>query len=649
MKSCWSVSAITLIIAPVLAPGAEIRVPEDQPTIQGAINAAAAGDLVSVAPGNYVLSTPLDFNGKDIAVVGRNGRDQTTLEAAGKNSLALLVDVNGPDGRLQGMTFRNGTAELVQRGGCVSVERGTPLIVDNRFQNCSTIEGDARSSGGAVKVVSGGRPEIRGNEFIGNRSFSQGGAVHIIDSNGVLIANVFRDNHVAGQPESGGGGLKVTFSVGEPVEVRGNLFENNSATFAGGAISVFAGDADIIDNEIRGNGPTRFGAAVHLETNSSSGGDRQYQVIGNLMANNIATDVAIEDINPNYDSVSGGAMHINLGPQGATTDSSIEIRGNHFEQNSATDSRCVDGHPDFSCAVGGGVEFLNALVRPQEVSDNVFESNVADRYGAANFDKVQLVFYGNLVLSNRAGRSHPGVGCVADSNASSNRCIVRRNRFMDNRFVGGEFGVAELNNAGALNVRRHEAWVINNLFVNNHGHYATLFNKHDDAGLEGLVSRIEHNTFVGNDRDKPWFGTVAMLGQVSLQNNVFVGDFRAFRVDNADTRSRVRANNITGTLDSLARFDTDDPDSSVTFTTISGLNAFELASGNTAFSPEFRDPGAGDYSLPETSPLVDLVACIAGIDHDLRGFPRPSGAACDAGAYEFGTDVIFGSGFEATR
>jgi hypothetical protein len=48
-----------------------IHVPADQPTIQKAINVAANGDTVLVAPGTYVEN--IDFSGKVITVVSSNG------------------------------------------------------------------------------------------------------------------------------------------------------------------------------------------------------------------------------------------------------------------------------------------------------------------------------------------------------------------------------------------------------------------------------------------------------------------------------------------------------------------------------------------------------------------------------------------------
>jgi len=44
---------------------------------------------------------------------------------------------------------------------------------------------------------------------------------------------------------------------------------------------------------------------------------------------------------------------------------------------------------------------------------------------------------------------------------------------------------------------------------------------------------------------------------------------------------------------------------------------------------------APDYRLTEGSPVIDRGTCEGVPDHDIRGNPRPSGAGCDIGAYEY--------------
>ena len=60
---------------------ATIHVPADQPTIQAAIDAAAGGDTVLVAPGTYYED--INFNGKIITVTSEQGAAATVIDAGG--------------------------------------------------------------------------------------------------------------------------------------------------------------------------------------------------------------------------------------------------------------------------------------------------------------------------------------------------------------------------------------------------------------------------------------------------------------------------------------------------------------------------------------------------------------------------------------
>src|SRR6187397_1890999 len=69
---------VLAIAACSAAEGATIRVPGDAATIQQAIDAAAAGDTVLVAPGTYVEN--LTFLGKAIMAVSEGGPAVTVID-----------------------------------------------------------------------------------------------------------------------------------------------------------------------------------------------------------------------------------------------------------------------------------------------------------------------------------------------------------------------------------------------------------------------------------------------------------------------------------------------------------------------------------------------------------------------------------------
>ena len=58
----------------------------DYTTIQAAVNAAASGDTISVAPGTYA---PFSFGGKAIVVESAAGAAATTIDASGQSTSAV--------------------------------------------------------------------------------------------------------------------------------------------------------------------------------------------------------------------------------------------------------------------------------------------------------------------------------------------------------------------------------------------------------------------------------------------------------------------------------------------------------------------------------------------------------------------------------
>ena len=54
--------AAALLVVGSACLGATIHVPADHSTIQAGLDAAADGDTVLVAPGEYVITQPIDFN-----------------------------------------------------------------------------------------------------------------------------------------------------------------------------------------------------------------------------------------------------------------------------------------------------------------------------------------------------------------------------------------------------------------------------------------------------------------------------------------------------------------------------------------------------------------------------------------------------------
>jgi len=163
------------------SPATTIRVPQDVPTIQAAIDAAGDGDVVAVAPGTYKGpgNRDLDFRGKAITVTSTDGPEVTVIDCAGSTGSAdghrgvYFHSDEGPDSILRGFTIQGGfmppddsalplpgdgepwgRQQAYPIGGGIYCELASPTIVDCVVQRCRAwIGGGIAVVGGAPRIV----------------------------------------------------------------------------------------------------------------------------------------------------------------------------------------------------------------------------------------------------------------------------------------------------------------------------------------------------------------------------------------------------------------------------------------------------------------------------------------------------------------
>jgi hypothetical protein len=94
---------VILLILTSLCGGATINVPGDFPTIQGGIDAAVDGDTILVAPGDYVITSPITFRGKALTLESVSGPEETKI---------LMSDTPDNPERASVVVFESGEGEL---------------------------------------------------------------------------------------------------------------------------------------------------------------------------------------------------------------------------------------------------------------------------------------------------------------------------------------------------------------------------------------------------------------------------------------------------------------------------------------------------------------------------------------------------------
>ncbi len=177
--------------------------------IQAQIDAAVAGDTLIVDSGIYV--GPLDYGGKDIAIVAPGGSQNTIIHGSGSRTLSM-----GPGGVLQGFTIAGGVEKF----------------------------------GAGLNVIGSGSAVI-GNVFELNNldSGGYGAAIGGDNASPTIERNIFRDNRCS---EIGGNSGIVSFINNSSPTLSNNLFENNPC----GAINMVLPETaspQVINNTIVGN------------------------------------------------------------------------------------------------------------------------------------------------------------------------------------------------------------------------------------------------------------------------------------------------------------------------------------------------------------------------------------------------------------
>ncbi len=337
MMKCAVLSA--LIAA--AAGAAEIHVPLNQPTIQAAINAALAGDVVIVddgtwsGPGNTELTTL----GKAITVRSANGAGVCTIDGGDTVRVFNISSGEGLATVIDGFSIVHGRNNL---GGGIRCENTSPTIRNCIFEHNDSP--DINGSGGAIRC-SNAKPLIKDCSFVMNTSSAWGGAIFLDNtSNATITGCSFNTN-----ASSKGGAIYAQNSSNATVSECS--FENNSAQI-GAAVFNW------------GSSPTYLNCLFESNLNGFNGGA--------MASTNNAKPLVVNALFLGNTAVNGGGAYgFNASPKYVNctfvkNEVSSRAGGGLFHSGSGTStaSNCIfwDNLPDQVAPSDGSVALTNCSI-----------------------------------------------------------------------------------------------------------------------------------------------------------------------------------------------------------------------------------------------------------------------------------------------
>ena len=358
------------------------HVPDSISTIQAAIDSAANGDTILVAPGIYIET--LLINGKNI-VIGSNfltTGDSTYIDSTiidGNNTTRPVTILGSVDSAMvfTGFTVQNGSL-----GGIGCGQGASPIISYNIVRNN---HGHTNYAGISC---SAGNPIIRYNKIVGN-------------INGSSIT----DN---------GGGIACFFS-GSPIIYK-NIIKNNYANKGGGIYCFVPGYTPIIrDNIIDGN-ISDNGGGIYCDNSSPV-----------IRYNTISSDSASNSGGGIYcDNNSNPEIRYNL----ICDNQAINAGGGIYSRNSLPliENNTICGNNSF---FWGSAMYIESSL--PNISNNIFANNTGSAAVVTGAALNYCDFYNNT--GGHFSATPSGTGVITTINNNGDSCDVYYNIFMDPQFT----------------------------------------------------------------------------------------------------------------------------------------------------------------------------------------------------------------------
>jgi predicted outer membrane repeat protein len=409
-------AVFALLVASIVS-AAELRVPEQFATIQGAISASVDADTIVVAPGTYY--EPLDLMGRIITLKSSGGAGVTILDGSRHDASIMKAVFGEKRGTVvQGFTFRNGKGTVTDAcnihgrfGGAILVKNSGLSVVDCVFENNGEkleVIDDRNVSGGGAIYVCQSDFYVSASRFDNNKA-GRGGAIHV-EAGSLRTAEIvdctFNDNQ-----SSHGGAIYALIYSSAIFDLSGSRFDRNRSSFGAGVRveTLHRASARIADSHFS-NGVSSGGAGVHLDALDSS-----------------TIEVTRSDFTANEAGFGGGLYAHAFGD--AASSSRVRVTHCRFFDNIAHnccntgiyfDACFVDGRPPQGSGLyyGGGADVRTYGGGSVTVTNSLFAGNSGDRGGGAHgstCDGGSIQFTNNTVVGNTGSGLHMRVGAPRDT------------------------------------------------------------------------------------------------------------------------------------------------------------------------------------------------------------------------------------------